>query len=78
MKDIRCLLGIHDWVYQFTVIRSCGSELEKRYRCSRCNELLCMGCDTSYEGCINFRFPSCVYHPDNIDEECPKMKRRKS
>ena len=45
--NIRCLLGIHDWKYEATAIRSCGSELEKHYRCTRCGERLYMECDTS-------------------------------
>jgi len=38
MKDMRCILGLHDWKYEATAIRSCGSELEKHYRCVRCGE----------------------------------------
>lgn len=73
---ISCLFGFHDWVYDSSVVRSCGSELEKIYRCSRCDDRKYIGCDTSYLGCVNFKFPTCKFHPDNIDEECPKMKKK--
>ena len=74
MMNIACILGIHDWTYDSTVVRSCGSELEKVYYCSRCRKQRFIGCDTTASGCENFKFPTCKYHPNNIDEECPKMK----
>jgi len=73
---ISCLFGFHDWVYDSTVVRSCGSELQKVYRCLKCRKYKYMNCDTNYKGCENFKFPMCKYHTD-VGEECPKMKRKR-
>ena len=60
--NISCLFGIHDWKYEATVIRSCGSELEKHYRCTRCGE-------RKY-----FKFPRCIYVTDD-NPECYRMRK---
>ena len=74
--NIRCLLGIHDWKYEVTAIRSCGSELEKHYRCTRCGERKYMECDTSPEGCKYFKFPRCIYVTED-NPECYRMRKNK-
>jgi len=76
LKDMRCLIGIHDWKYKTTSIRSCGSELEKHYRCSRCGDTLYMECDSTSSGCEYFKFPRCIY-VTNSNPECYKMRKKK-
>jgi hypothetical protein len=73
--NIKCLFGFHDWIFNGVTVRSCGSELERIYRCSRCGERKYMACDSTPTPCKYFKFPKCSLTTKE-NEKCPKMKKK--
>ena len=70
--NILCLFGIHDWVFHFKTVRSCDSDLERVYRCSRCGTQKRIDCEI----CEHFKFPRCI-HTERGYTECYKMQIKK-
>jgi len=66
-----CLLGFHNWIFDCTTVRSCGSELEKVYRCSRCGEREYINC----ERCKHYGHFKCKY-VSKENPECYRMKKK--